>query len=85
MQKNLKCATLFARKVAKVAKNNSHNISVNQKDKHHYDYTLQKQRHEAPISPLQMNLKLGTTPQKDKDTAWDLALRAWTTEHQLGG
>ena len=62
---------------------NRHNI--NQKDKHHYDYTLQKQRHNTPVSPLQMNLRTIPLSQQDKDTAWDLALRAWTTEHRLGG
>ena len=32
-----------------------------------------------------MNLKSDTPSQYDKDIAWDLALRAWTTEHHLGG
>ena len=59
--------------------------NINQKDKHHYDYTLQKQRHDAPVSPQQINLKNTTPTQHDKDIAWDLALRAWTTEHRLGG
>ena len=68
----------------KIIKWEKHN-NISQNDKHHYDYTLQKQRHDAPISPLQMNFKLGTTSQQDKDIAWDLALRAWTTEHRLGG
>ena len=32
-----------------------------------------------------MNIKTGTPSIHDKDIAWDLALRAWTTEHRLGG
>ena len=32
-----------------------------------------------------MNLKTPTPTHHDKDIAWDLALRAWTTEHRLGG
>ena len=32
-----------------------------------------------------MNLGTATPSQHDKDITWDLALRAWTTEHRLGG
>ena len=59
--------------------------NINQKDKHHYDYMLQKQCHDNPVSPLQMNLQTTILSQQDKDTAWGLALRAWMTEHRLGG
>ena len=48
--------------------------NINQKDKHHYDYILQKQRHDIPVLPLQMNLHTDTPLQHDKDIAWDLAL-----------
>ena len=60
-----------------------HNIK--QKDKHHYDYMLQKQHHNTPISTLQMKLHTATLSQHDKDITWDLAQRAWTTEHRLVG
>ena len=32
-----------------------------------------------------MNLKTSTPTQHDKDIAWDLALRVWTTDHRLDG
>ena len=53
--------------------------NINQKDKHHYDYTLQKQHHDIPVSPLQINLRTTIPSQQDKDITWDLALRAWMT------
>ena len=32
-----------------------------------------------------MNLQQHSPSTIDKDTAWDLAQRAWTAEHRLGG
>ena len=64
---------VWKQRCKKTIKWEKHN-NIGQKDKHHYDYTLQKQRHNNPISLLQMNLITNTSCQQDKDIAWDLAL-----------